>query len=206
RKKRHVLANGQVFIQRNVLRHIADARHHALVRHGAAKHANRARFRPQQSDDRAEQRRLARAIGAEQPIRDAALHLKRKAAKGMDVPKMLVQIAHFDRVIAHDSIPSPAASSRARPCSTTSMNRSAHSLRDSAFKTVCGTICSVSTKPSVTLASNRANTISGTGLPPGSDCARRMSINSDGKTCSNTRVTFRPSNSRKSICASCRKS
>ena len=86
REERDVLVDAQVAVQREALREVADrAGDVAMLLHRIlAEHADRARVDMQQPADRADRRRLAGAVGTNQPEHLAFVDTKRHPAQRLD--------------------------------------------------------------------------------------------------------------------------
>ena len=93
-----VLAHGQVAVQREFLRHVADAPTRLRARRAQVESSDlqMAAGGWQQPAQHAECRGLARAIGAEQTEYLAAAHLERCAGNGGEVAELAYQIADHD--------------------------------------------------------------------------------------------------------------
>src|SRR2546428_615245 len=91
-----ILLNRQAGIEGGRLGHVADVSKVVDVRHPAPEHGDFARVRSHQSDDRADQRRLAGAIGAEKPVDLAGPHPQCHAIERMQTAELLPHAFYGD--------------------------------------------------------------------------------------------------------------
>jgi hypothetical protein len=104
-EQHQVLHAGQVLVDRRVLPGEADLRAYGvgLADHVVAEHQGVAAVRTQQRGQHPDCRRLAGAVGAEQPVDGARRHLQVDAVGGPDVPEGLDQTGGLDGLpLTHD--------------------------------------------------------------------------------------------------------
>src|SRR5262249_54995875 len=91
-----VLQDRQVGVQRGGLRHIAHAGQHTKVGHSAPQHGHGACVWPDQTDEAANQRRLARAVGTEKSEHLSPTDPQPHAIQCPKATETLCHSVHFD--------------------------------------------------------------------------------------------------------------
>src|SRR4051812_15330979 len=96
-----VLINRQQFVQRESLRHVADALLHTLGIRGHVDAADRRGSRgwPKQSAQHADRRRFACTVAAQEAKNLAALHVEREMVHGNELAESPCQIPNRDRCV-----------------------------------------------------------------------------------------------------------
>ena len=100
-KEANVLVDGQQLVEREALRHVADALLHALGigRHVDAPDRSAARCRPQQAAEHANRRGLAGAVAAEKAEDLAAPDVERQSVDGHERAEPAREIPDLDRAL-----------------------------------------------------------------------------------------------------------
>ena len=98
-KEVQVLIDGQIVVQRKLLRHVADSLAHVRRTQMAplARELHLSARRIEQPAEHLDRRGLARAVGAEQAVDFAVAHLQRDVVHGAERPECLREIRRADR-------------------------------------------------------------------------------------------------------------